>query len=360
MTDLRYQNVTSDQQELSEVAAKLFDGSRDDPSRGSDLGLFGIGIGTEFGGSGGSAKDLAIIVEAAGAALASSNVADSTMVTAPLFIPGSGLSSAIQQQWLDGQLCVSLPVASPWQVAADLEARDGRIFGRWISLGAGRPDLVVVPVAGPDVDQLLLFDAHTKSSFDINPIDGVDVTRTLTEVRADGVQFDDAVACVTGPSLFRQLMARRATAVALDAVGAARSAFARTLTYAAVRTQFDQHIGSFQAYQHRCANAYIELTMAQSLAFAAADAIGTPEGVLLGLAAGRRATGNATFVCGEAVQLHGGIGFTWEAGIHAFLKRSRMNEIIGRGCARARAALIESDNEYDSNPIELGDEGTDE
>ena len=174
------------------------------------------------------------------------------------------------------------------------------------------------------------------SSVSGQPLPSADPSRSLARYRFDSGPTA-IVATVSRDGLFTELMARRGTAVALDAAGTARAAFAKTLAYAAVRTQFGQPIGAFQAYKHRCANVFIELKLAQSIAFDAARSAVTTRGALLGLAAGRTATASATFICGEAVQLHGGIGFTWEAGLHAMLKRARMDEIIGRGCARARA-----------------------
>jgi alkylation response protein AidB-like acyl-CoA dehydrogenase len=73
---------------------------------------------------------------------------------------------------------------------------------------------------------------------------------------------------------------------------------------------------------------FIKHKLAQSLAFRAAKSADTADGRLMALAAGKLSTGYATFIAGEAVQLHGGMGYTWEAGIHLYLKRARTNEVI--------------------------------
>ncbi|HEY6509859.1 MAG TPA: acyl-CoA dehydrogenase family protein, partial [Vicinamibacterales bacterium] len=120
--------------------------------------------------------------------------------------------------------------------------------------------------------------------------------------------------------------------------GAARRALDRTLAYSVAREQFGRPIGSFQAYKHRCASAFVELKLAQSLAFRAADEIDTDPAQAL--AAGLYSTSAAVRVCGEAIQLHGGIGFSWEAGLHALLKRARMDQLLAKGGAATARALL--------------------
>jgi alkylation response protein AidB-like acyl-CoA dehydrogenase len=338
-TDLRYENVTGDQRDLADVARKLFAGATADPLAGAELGWFGVGTQPELGGVGGSSSDLAILVEAAGAALATSCLGESALVTVPLL--ASHADADLLRRLLDGSLSVGLPVTTPWQVASAV-AFDGALTGEIVVLGAERPDVLLVPARQGDDELALLLDAND-GGISREALPSADVSRHLSRFRFEAAG-SAVLSRARGTDLFTDFMARRAAAAALDAVGAARTAFDKTLGYAAVRTQFDQPIGSFQAYKHRCANAFIELKLAQSIAFGAASTVGSLRGSLLGLAAGRCATANATFICGEAVQLHGGIGFTWEAGLHAFLKRARMDEIIGRGCAHARARLMELDD----------------
>ncbi|MCW2621142.1 MAG: acyl-CoA dehydrogenase, partial [Frankiales bacterium] len=132
---------------------------------------------------------------------------------------------------------------------------------------------------------------------------------------------------------------RMALVSALDAAGAARGALAGMLEHAQTREQFGVAIGSFQAYKHQCADAYIELKLAQSLAFRAAST-GDPR---LALAAGLLAPAAARAICGTAVQLMGGIGFTWEGGVHVNLKRALADEVLaGAGARELLAAYAEA------------------
>ena len=348
-TDLRYENVSDDQRDLAQVAAKYFESSRSDPLGGGDLGWFGIGIDPEHGGAGGETADLAMVVEAAGAALSASAVGEVALVAGPLF--AGHCAPDVLSDLLEGRATVAIPATSPWRTADQLRLADGRVSGEFITLGVEQPDLLVVPLHAADRSAQLLLLPSTDSPVACEVLESSDVTRSVLRVTLNGSPVSAAAGQVTGPDVFTGLMARQSTNMALDAVGLARVALERTLAYAAIREQFGRPIGSFQAYKHRCASAFIELKLAQSAAFNAADSFdaaatgGTSRASLLGLAAGRFATSRATFICGEAVQLHGGIGFTWEAGLHAFLKRARMDEIIGRGCAVARATLLALDDQ---------------
>jgi alkylation response protein AidB-like acyl-CoA dehydrogenase len=184
---------------------------------------------------------------------------------------------------------------------------------RWAAVPVGADEVVVVACDHPAVR--------------LEAVPAVDGSRPHVRLTLDGFPKADAAACVGGDRLHDDWVARLGAVAALDAVGAARTALGRTLDHARERRQFDRPIGSFQAYQHRCATAFVELKLAQSLAFRAADHL-DGGGRALALAAAVASTAAAVFVCGEAVQLHGGIGFTWEAGLHVLLKRARADEIV--------------------------------
>ncbi|OKI03113.1 acyl-CoA dehydrogenase [Streptomyces sp. CB02923] len=131
-----------------------------------------------------------------------------------------------------------------------------------------------------------------------------------------------------------------AAALAAEAVGAADAALARTVEYVRVREQFGRPIGSFQAVQHRLADLYVQVQAARSAAYYAAWAAGGPEGAAEpgtpGLALAH-ALETLRAVAGEAIQLHGGIGFTWEHDAHLFFKRAVCDELLLGPVHRLRA-----------------------
>jgi alkylation response protein AidB-like acyl-CoA dehydrogenase len=130
-----------------------------------------------------------------------------------------------------------------------------------------------------------------------------------------------------------------AAVLACEAVGAADRALERTVEYVGQREQFGRVIGSFQAVQHRLADVYVQLQAARSAAYYAAWATGRGERVGgLALAQALQALRTAA---GEAIQLHGGIGFTWEHEAHLYFKRAAGDELLFGPVHRLRAHAAE-------------------
>jgi alkylation response protein AidB-like acyl-CoA dehydrogenase len=126
-----------------------------------------------------------------------------------------------------------------------------------------------------------------------------------------------------GPALARTGVFA-AAALAAEAVGAADQALASTVEYVRVREQFGRPVGSFQAVKHRLADLYVRVAAARSAVYYAAWEVG-PVSARLALAAGLEALRAAA---GEAIQLHGGIGFTWEHHAHLYFKRAVADELL--------------------------------
>ncbi|MEA1652876.1 acyl-CoA dehydrogenase family protein [Nitrospirillum sp. BR 11164] len=160
----------------------------------------------------------------------------------------------------------------------------------------------------------------------VTPVATVDHTRGLAHL----VLRDVAVHLLP----VHQAVADRHAALALacDSLGGAAAVLEKTIDYLKVRTQFDQPIGRFQALKHRVADHKLRLEVARALVAQALSADGD-EDQALGLAQLARASANAAYVAvaDDAVQLHGGIGFTWELDIHLYLKRARLNRVLFGG-----------------------------
>ncbi|MEV5594967.1 acyl-CoA dehydrogenase family protein [Streptomyces sp. NPDC052496] len=155
------------------------------------------------------------------------------------------------------------------------------------------------------------------------------------------------MADVGGPAgrALARVGAGAAAAVAAEAVGAAEAALGRTVEYVRVREQFGRPIGSFQAVQHRLADLYVQVQAARSAAYYAAWAAGGPEGTAEPGAPGlalAHALEALRAVAGEAIQLHGGIGFTWEHDAHLFFKRAVCDELLLGPVHRLRAHAAEA------------------
>ncbi len=181
------------------------------------------------------------------------------------------------------------------------------------------PTLVLMPLPAPGV------------SFRV--LGGLDLTRRLCEVsfesvEAAGHQILGAVGAA-GPAIDRAY--RLATVLqSAEAVGAAERVFEITVQYAKDRRQFGRAIGSFQAIKHRLADLLIELEGARAASWYAAlavadDRFDRDEAVAVAGAAVRDAF---AFIAGESVQIHGGIGFTWEHDAHLFMRRAKVEQLL--------------------------------
>ena len=120
-------------------------------------------------------------------------------------------------------------------------------------------------------------------------------------------------------------------ALACDSVGGAEQIFTETLAYMETRKQFNRAIATFQALKHRCADLKTSMEGARALVDASCAAFASGRGEWRTMAAASRLYAAAVYrqVSEESVQLHGGIGFTWEQACHLFLKRARLNDVLG-------------------------------
>ena len=332
---LAYTGLDADRAELAAVADDLLATASDHERSILEAGWAGIAIPESAGGAGGSLADLAPIAEAVGARLASTMAIWSAGVAGPVLARTGNLD--VVSQLAGGVVTPAVPVGSPWRVAAGLSIADGAVSGRLRVLG--RADGVVIVPMLVDGREALAVVETDHDAVTVRVREPVDVTRSVADVELAGLPLAEAN-LATGAGSFADWTRRSGVICALDAVGGARVALARLLEHARTRYQFGRPIGSFQAYKHRCARAFIELKLAQSLAFRAAQEFDTPAGSRLAAAAALFCANRATYVIGEAIQLYGGMGFTWEVGLHANLKRARLDEILAKADGWAARELL--------------------
>ncbi|MEB8327383.1 acyl-CoA/acyl-ACP dehydrogenase [Dietzia kunjamensis] len=161
----------------------------------------------------------------------------------------------------------------------------------------------------------------------------MDPTRTLARVEFDGAA---ATAIPTRPSFLSRLRAAGWAALSAEQVGAARAVLDATVQYTQERKQFGRVIGSFQALKHRMADMYVKVETARSLSYSAAASVADAQGLGDGPAADEAAyaaeieaaaakvycSEALQWIAGESIQLHGGVGITWEYDAHLYFKRA--------------------------------------
>jgi alkylation response protein AidB-like acyl-CoA dehydrogenase len=171
---------------------------------------------------------------------------------------------------------------------------------------------------------------------------------TITDLTRDQahVSFDNTPAmqvCANGLAALAQAMPAIWTVLAADMVGAAEWQLQTTVDYVGTRQQFDHPLGFFQAVKHPLVNVMLQIDQAKSLVYNAACAIDSqPErAAQYAHMAKASASDMAAFASGRSVQLHGGIGFTWECFVHLYFKRQKHSQILFGDAAWHRARLAE-------------------
>ncbi|MET9477094.1 acyl-CoA dehydrogenase family protein [Streptomyces sp. NPDC002917] len=322
-----------------------------------DLGLPGLALAQEYGGVGCGPVELAVACEETGRALLPSPLLATAALAAPLIaaLGTEAQRTALLPRIAAGELTATLAVpggslstalgltgdttGGAWAGggrAGGVQARSGpegwRLYGEAARVLDGHSAgllLVAAHAGGFPRSRTLLFlvRADTTTGLARTRQTSLDETRPLARIElrdtaAELLGADDAVD-VAGPAGALASVGRTAAAVlAAEAVGAAASALDRTVEYVKAREQFGRAIGSFQAVKHRLADLYVRVQAARSAAYYAAW---DPAAGGLALA---QALETLRITTAEAVQLHGGIGFTWEHEAHLYFKRAAADELL--------------------------------
>ena len=213
--------------------------------------------------------------------------------------------------------------------------------GRWSLTGTPEPvvyapsaDLVVLRANAPDGEGLFLVEIdHARPE----PEPAMDRTRQVGWVHLESspaFRIGDAAAAEAFIDL-------GATAYSAELLGASAQAMDMAVEYAKERQQFGKPIGSFQAVKHRCADMLVDVEGMRSAAYYAAWAIGAddPEASIAASTAKTWCSDASKRVMASALQVHGGIGFTWEHDLHFFLKRAQLDQVSFGDAAWHRARL---------------------
>jgi alkylation response protein AidB-like acyl-CoA dehydrogenase len=264
----------------------------------SELGWPGIFIDEEHGGQGLGTVELVILAEELGYALA------------PVpFLSNAAAGLALQYAGTDDQQAQWLPgIAS-----GEARGTAGRIRDGEANLVPDADGAAVIVLLEGDSGTV-----HAAADCDIEPIDTIDATRRFARVTPKGA--GEPLAGDAAPAADRI-----AVAIAAEITGVAQHAMEMAVDYARDRKQFDRPIGAYQGVSHRCADMLRMVESTRSLVYWAAwSAEAEPETLPLAAAMAKAQASDAGWdVTASSLQVHGGIGFTWEHDLHFFLKRAR-------------------------------------
>ncbi|ALU93540.1 acyl-CoA dehydrogenase [Streptomyces globisporus C-1027] len=357
-------------------------------------GLTGVHLPEAYGGGGGGLLDLAVVLEEAAYASLPGPYLATTLTSAVLHqvvaagaeepaghrssAGGAGASAAHRssaagaealigsgtpgtaealagalRELAEGERTAALAL-TPGTLAATPTATGHRLDGTAPPvLSADAADLLLLPAATPDGERWFLVDAGTEG-LTVRPHRSVDPTRPTAEVRADAVSVPaDRAVPIADPGLVRDLAA---VLLAADACGTAARSLDTAVAHAAVREQFGRPIGAFQAVKHLCADMLVRLEQGRALTWdaaravdeaaeaeAAADEAAGPQARGLTAALAAATAPEAAYTCAkDAIQILGGIGFTWEHDAHLHLRRAVLaRQLLGPADAhRLRAARL--------------------
>ena len=289
----------------------------------TELGLSGVGIPEAAGGAGLGLVELALVAEAAGAQVAALPMLGSLAMAAQAIAAGG--TDAQKSDILPGLLTGETIAAYVHDAGLNADGDVLTAADQFVAHGASAQVFVVTSNTGAWIVRAgapgLAVTAQTT----------MDQTRPLARVTLDGVKCEPLADS-------KAAIARAHTAgfiaIAAEALGGAQAALDKTAAYAKERVQFGRPIGSFQAYKHRLADLVIEIEQARSAVWWAACAVdeGAEDAELAVHAAKSFAADTFFFCAGNMIQLHGGIGFTWEHDAHLYFKRARaIQSALGNG-----------------------------
>ena len=333
-------DLSADQVALREAAAALLDDLCDTAAvrRACDNGGFdadlwtamveqgwtGIAVPESLGGVGLGTVEAAVLLEQTGAHLA----------PVPLLQQLAALAVLADGPW--GERLLSGEAVACVARTPLARAKDGTVSGRTEPAVYGaRADVLVAPAG----DELVAVDL---SGVARSPEPAMDQTRELAWIDLDGA----VAVTVGGAEEAAAHLDRGAVFHSAEMLGAAEAVMGLAVEYAKVREQFGRPIGSFQAVKHRCADMLVDVEGMHSAVYHAAWAMGAADDPA-GRAAAAETAAVAKIWCSDAavrvaesaLQVHGGIGFTWEADVHLYLKRIQLDQVAFGDARHHRARL---------------------
>src|SRR5260221_5046276 len=299
----------------------------------AELGWPGLALPEEWGGQGLGIVDLAVLFEEMGYALVPSPLLSTTVAGLALAINGTDEQ---RERWLR-----SLASGEARGTVALFDAGPPATLGGYEMEAKADGDGVVI-----DGEKVLMMDAATAAFFLVATSDGrrhlvergadgvtvsaemwMDGTRSLCSVRCDGAGVGPEATWSGGQEKYLPVLWRACVAIAAESTGLAQRTMEMAVEYAKDRQQFGRPIGAYQAVSHRCAQMLLETENSRSAVYGAAWAADAePESLPLAASMAKAYASDAGWRVPDAsIQVHGGIGFTWEHDLHFFLKRGKAN-----------------------------------
>jgi alkylation response protein AidB-like acyl-CoA dehydrogenase len=299
----------------------------------AELGWTGLAVPEEWGGQGLGIVELAVLFEEMGYVLAPSPLFSATVVAIALAECGSDEQ---RERWLkplaEGNLRGTLAAVDVGSTgtpgAFTLEAKadgDGVVLDgeKTLVSDVAGADFLLVPTA----DGRRHIVEIGAAGVTVIPEISIDTTRRLSSIRFEGVRVAPEATLPASGADYAVVFDRACVALASESTGVAQRSLEMAVEYAKDRQQFGRPIGAYQAVSHRCAQMLLETENSRSAVYGAAWAAdAAPETLSHASSIAKAYSSDAGWRVPDAsIQVHGGIGFTWEHDLHFFLKRGRSN-----------------------------------
>jgi len=312
---------------------------------GGELGVTGLAVPEKSGGAGASWRETAVVLEELGRSVAPvPYLGSAVLATAALLAVGeTTLLPQVAAGTRTAALAVPFATAPGGPFPATVRLGDDGLLHGSVRLvaDARTADALLVPARRPDGTPVLCAVDQIPAEVALSPVVSLDMTRPLADLAFTGTpgrplaEGDAAVAALDAA------LTTGAALLASEQLGVAEWALDTTVAYVKERHQFGRPVGSFQAVKHRLADLWVSVAQLRAVARYAADTVATGAADAPVAAALAQSLGSQVAVAAteEAVQLHGGIGFTWEHPAHLYLKRAKSSSLaLGTG-DRHRATL---------------------
>lgn len=323
--------------------------------KAASQGLLGMLYPPEYGGLGLGMTDVALVCELYGMYLAPGELLSSPFLSG--LVISIGGTEEQKQEFLggiaEGKCAVAPALTEDLQLPADgsprlvyREAGDGyEVSGEGaILLDGERAGYLLLPAYREDGGEMRLFIARRSDpSLKLEEKECLDLTRRPHLLRVENMMIDGGHAIRGGEEALRRVEPYILTATSAEAVGIMQRVLDMTLDHLSGREAFGRPLSSFQALKHRAADLLILLEKARSLTRGAARALdeggGGVEANLASLAAKAHSGPASIKTTLEAIQLHGGVGFTWESDLHLYLRRAKLDDALFLDSHRAKKRI---------------------
>ena len=328
-----------------ESVVARYDGAATDPavwrSLAQDMGLAGLLVPEKLGGGGATAREAAVVLEELGRFVAPVPfLTGAVLATTALVEAGD---DRLLPRMATGELTAvpAVPLScAPGSVRPSVRRDDdGRLRGRVSSVAdAAVADVLLVPVESPDGVELHQV-AGDAEGLTVEPVLSLDMSRQVFDLSLDGVASETVAG--DGERCLRQALVTGAALLASEQLGIAEWCLSSTVAYVRERKQFGRPVGSFQALKHQLADVWVEVGSARAAARYAAGTVADrgDDTEIAASMAQAYCSGVAVHAAEECVQLHAGIGMTWEHPAHLYLKRAKA-DAIALGTAGAHRRLL--------------------